>query len=311
VSALASASAPLIIDLHGGGGSAAEHAGRDWRGAANPWAAIADAEGAVVVWADGIDGMWNSEGSAATADSKFNQDDVGFLRSAIASTLAANPTIDSGRIYMTGFSLGCYMAHGFAVEASDLVAAVACSAGTLAIPTAPAGYQPTSVMHIHGNQDSVIPYSTDTVESFAEFNGCESSATVTPHTDLGYNRHQYSDCNNNVEVALIELLGGGHDPISQGPTVQIAWQFISRFANDAGGDAADGDADEDAATTSSTTTTTTSAEPSCVDDGSWRMGKKGRRATRGCAWVADSRTTARKCKQARVRAACPYTCAQC
>ena len=174
------------------------------------------------------------------------------MRSAIANVLAANPTIDADRIYMTGYSLGCYMSLGFAVEASELVAAVACSAGALAIPTAPAGYQPTSVMHIHSIQDAVIPYSTETARSFAGFNGCEPSATVTPHANRGYNRHQYSDCNGGVEVALIELLGGGHDPISQGPTVQIAWQFVSRFANRAD---AGGGADEGAATTSSSTTT--------------------------------------------------------
>jgi poly(3-hydroxybutyrate) depolymerase len=299
---------PLIIDLHGGGGSAAGQA------AYSEWAGVADSQGAVVVWADGIDGMWNSEGSAATADSKFNQDDVGFLRSAIATILAAHPTVDSTRIYMTGYSLGCYMSHGFAVEASGLVAAVACSAGALAIPTAPSGYQPTSVMHVHGTQDATIPYSTATVEAFAEFNGCGRSPVVSSHT--GYNRHQYSNCNGgNVEVALIELLGVDHSLQTAVPFVQISWDFLSRFTTNGGGvtatgaaaaaidedDEDDGNDDDDAEVVAAT----------CVDDASFRLGKSGRNARRGCAWIAASTKTARKCRRTQVRAGCPYTCGQC
>ena len=69
--------------------------------------------------------------------------------------------VDSRKVYVTGYSLGAFMANRIGVEASDMVAAVAPVAGELwqstggTIPTEKA---PVSVLMLHGDADTSVPY---------------------------------------------------------------------------------------------------------------------------------------------------------
>ena len=108
---------------------------------------------------------WNA-GRCCGAARSANIDDVGFLRSAITTVLAAHSNIDSSRVYFSGHSNGCMMAQRMAYEASDLVAAVGCFAGYLSMTSSwqttistPSGYTPTSVMFIQGTSDSSVQWS--------------------------------------------------------------------------------------------------------------------------------------------------------
>src|SRR5205823_1356672 len=90
-------------------------------------------------------------------------DDVAFLR-ALILTLEANLHPDSKKVFMTGFSVGGYMAHRAGVQLSDLVAAIGVVEGALdAIAktdtrTVPAAVAPVSVLILHGDQDTAIDY---------------------------------------------------------------------------------------------------------------------------------------------------------
>jgi polyhydroxybutyrate depolymerase len=58
------------------------------------------------------------------------EDDVGFVR-ALLDDLAKRTAIDHTRIYATGISNGAMMSYRLAVEASDLIAAIAPVAGSM------------------------------------------------------------------------------------------------------------------------------------------------------------------------------------
>jgi poly(3-hydroxybutyrate) depolymerase len=105
---------------------------------------LADEVGAIVVHAEGIivenstvdmggnEESWNAGYCCGDAVA-FEIDDVDYLRKVIAKTVEAYP-VDENRIYITGWSNGCMMAQRMALQASDLVAAMAC---TLWLPKHP------------------------------------------------------------------------------------------------------------------------------------------------------------------------------
>ena len=82
-----------------------------------------------------------------------------YLRKVIAQTVAALP-VDEARIYLTGWSNGCMMAQRMALQASDIIAAVACTSGYLSFHDAE-GYSPVPVMEIHGFIDENQHYTNN------------------------------------------------------------------------------------------------------------------------------------------------------
>jgi polyhydroxybutyrate depolymerase len=154
--------APLVIVLHGGGGSAQSaivQTGFD---------AEADKHGFIVAYPEGTDRArpllnalgkpgfhtWNA-GACCGYAVEQGSDDVGFIRAMVAEIAAATP-INPKRIYATGLSNGGMMAYRLACEASDLVAAIgAVSAVIVVAPCEPRF--PVSVLHIHGTADRNVP----------------------------------------------------------------------------------------------------------------------------------------------------------
>jgi polyhydroxybutyrate depolymerase len=126
---------PLVVMLHGTGGSAAFAA--DETG----WAAFAADRGFAVAFPDGLPvdpdapprflsnpQRWN-DGSSRPGDFPHaDTDDVTFLADLIGE-LTIRRGIDPHRVYLTGFSNGAGMAFRFAAERGDLLAAVAPLAG--------------------------------------------------------------------------------------------------------------------------------------------------------------------------------------
>lgn len=147
------ANPPVIIALHGGGGSGA------WMAKVSGMSKIAQANGFAVIYPDGSGRgrflTWNAGYCCAFA-AKNRVDDIGFIARVIAD--AANRFgIDRTNVFVTGMSNGGMMAERLGAMRPDLFRAVASVAGPLDVArTTIKGRIP--LMHIHGTADEVVPY---------------------------------------------------------------------------------------------------------------------------------------------------------
>jgi len=217
---------PLILVLHGGGGSARQierHSGMT---------EAALAAGYAVAYPDGIGGHWNDgrSGDVTKADREA-VDDVGFLV-ALVERLVAEGRVDPARVYVMGISNGGMMTLTLACEAAATFAAgvaiVASLPESLVESCDPA--RPFGVMLMNGTDDPLVPYgggpvevlgrergsviSTDaTLELFAAANGCGGWEAVPlldtwPGDGVTPEHEVYLDCEAPVE--LVRFVGGGH-----------------------------------------------------------------------------------------------------
>jgi polyhydroxybutyrate depolymerase len=145
---------PLLIELHGGGGS-----GQGIERLAR-FGPLAERDGVVLVAPDGIRRSWNDGRRAprigATAG---GVDDVGFIV-ALIDDLAHRYPIDLGRVYVAGMSNGAMMAGRLAATVPDRVAAFAQVAGTAPADAASWCHpgRPVPIIQIHGTADMLVPY---------------------------------------------------------------------------------------------------------------------------------------------------------
>ena len=222
----------LVIALHGSQGSGAEFQGMSLLSNKS------DEAGFAVAYPDALrSSQGHTLWSVFYNDFAFTgtpPDDIGFLRQLI-NTLQANLHPDPKKIYVTGFSVGGYMAHRVGVQLSDLVAAVGVVEGTLSAiapgdpRTVPAATAPVSVLILHGDQDSAIAYCGDSTATSVETsqeqtfnywagplaNNCSSFDTTAPLCDAGGNitsvvEKDATQCKSNAEVKFYKLMGGTH-----------------------------------------------------------------------------------------------------
>ncbi|HZD05033.1 MAG TPA: PHB depolymerase family esterase, partial [Longimicrobiales bacterium] len=140
---------PVVLAFHGGGGNARgfeDYAGLD---------AVADREGFLAVYPEGTGRLnlrtWNAGPRCCGYALDHDVDDVGFIRAVVAG-LERRTAVDASRVYATGHSNGAGMSYRLALEAPDLVAAVAPVAGAAMGPTeGPA--TPVPILHIHSVDD--------------------------------------------------------------------------------------------------------------------------------------------------------------
>jgi len=144
---------PLVFVFHGGGGTA-EVASK------MGFTPIANAEGFIVVYPEGLNKHWN-DGRDST---KFTQqdarvDDVAFIL-ALLKKLQKEFRIDPDRIYATGASNGGFFSHRLAIDASDKFAAVAVMIATLGEPIDKKFHpsRPISILFMNGTADPFVPY---------------------------------------------------------------------------------------------------------------------------------------------------------
>ena len=141
----AAAGAPLVVVLHGAGG-----AGIDM-GTNLGWDALADREGLVVAYPDGLDRTWNAGACCGPARDR-NVDDVGFL-DALVALLRRDDGV--GDVYAVGFSNGAMMSYAWACARPGALAGIGPVAGALTVDCpAPA---PLTVVAVHGNRDDRVP----------------------------------------------------------------------------------------------------------------------------------------------------------
>ena len=148
---------PMLVALHGGGGSA------DFQADDSRYKLISKAEAAGFIavfpngysrFPGGILATWNA-GACCGAAQKNDVDDVGFLREVIRG-VERQARIDPRRVFMTGMSNGALMSWRMACEASDLVRGIAPVEGTdNTAHCAPS--RPVAVIEFHALDDDHVP----------------------------------------------------------------------------------------------------------------------------------------------------------
>lgn len=220
--------APLLLSLHGGGGSM-DYMAKDENYGQPSHAARA---GQVLVFPNGISrfrsGMlatWNA-GDCCGAARNENVDDVGFIR-VVLERVMGQLNIDRQRVYATGMSNGAMMAYRLACEIPELIRAIAPVAGTDNTRNCAPG-KPVSVLHIHARNDTHVLYEggagpdsvdraqvTDyrsvpaSVARWVAFNGCQGSPQRVLETDGAW-CELYTPCRGGARVQLCVTERGGH-----------------------------------------------------------------------------------------------------
>ena len=179
--------------------------------------------------------------------------DVEFL-TAIIHDLEAKYSIDRGRVFIAGHSLGAHMAHRMACDASADVDAIVSLAGQ--VPKDPADCapaRPVSVVQIHGTRDPIIGYYGDvqnvppdptipsaheTVAVWARNDGCTGTIADTGarlDLDSGLAGDEmtveaYAGCPSGIGVELWSIVDGSHDPQVTPMFATLAWGFLTAHA---------------------------------------------------------------------------------
>jgi polyhydroxybutyrate depolymerase len=221
------ASVPLVVMLHGGFGSA-KQAEKVYG-----WDKMADASKFVVAYPDGLNRAWNVNGGGCCGrPAKQGVDDIGFITAAVAD-IGKNLRIDASRVYAAGMSNGAIMSYTLACE-TGIFAAIGPVSGTQLDPCR--SPHPTSVIHIHGTADRLIPYNGGQGAGVAHING-PSAPDVNAFwrkvddcgapvaTTSGSVTTSTAGCADKRGVVLITVDGGGH----QWPNfaTQKLWQFFA------------------------------------------------------------------------------------
>lgn len=214
------ASLPLVIAMHGGGGSAAQFE------STNGLTEKANASGFAVVYPDGIAGAlgvrtWNA-GTCCGASVTQQVDDVKFIEALIDDIEASWP-IDRKRIHATGHSNGGMMSYRLACDLSARIASIAPNAAALVDSTC-APTRPVAVLHMHSKLDQNVPIAggvgngiagvsfptlDETINAWVGIDHCGTTPQVQVQPGR-YTRSRWTGCNAGVEVELILTDDGGH-----------------------------------------------------------------------------------------------------
>ena len=226
---------PLVIALHGNGGNA-ESMILVTRRAFND---LADRDGFIVVYPDGIELNWNDgrmgeqPGDGAHAG---RIDDVGFI-SALIDLMIRDHRVDPARVYVTGISNGATMAYRLACELSHRIAAIAPVDGGIPEMLLKVCWpsEPVSVLAINNVQDPIVPFEggeihahsrrtslgrvlsvNESIQFWAKRNRCSAQPLVRqepdrdPRDGTRVTRMEYAAGAKGTEVVLYSVDGGGH-----------------------------------------------------------------------------------------------------
>ena len=227
----------LVLAYHGHGGDGASME------KLSHLSEIADRDGFIVVYPDGVDRGWNDGRQPAGQD--VSVDDVGFTRD-LVKTLESQYAIDPGRIFATGMSNGGFMCFRLACDAPDVIAAIAPVGALMGADLAKGNTSttPVSVLVILGTDDPFVPWSggavagglagrgnalstADTIAFWVRLDGCspkpESAALQDgdPTDGTKVRSDTYNGGRNGTEVELITVDGGGH-------TWPNGWQYMRK-----------------------------------------------------------------------------------
>jgi polyhydroxybutyrate depolymerase len=230
--------------------------------------AVADANGFIAVYPDGIGGVagnenlrtWNG-GQCCGPAQREDVDDVAFI-SALLDELSASHAVDSTRVFAVGHSNGGIMAYRLACELADKVTGVGVYAATLGVPVCEPS-APVSLIHVHGTADQNLPIiggrgedslagvdfapPIDGIATVAAADGC---GEPTSATDGDITTTTWTGCRDDSSVWFVKIEGashawpGGTGPAAErlvGPAYQgydastEIWAFLVAHPRSAGG----------------------------------------------------------------------------
>lgn len=204
---------PLVLVFHGDDGS-----GRSISNVTH-FNELADQKGFIVVYPDGIDQKWSLRGNA-----QGRVDDVLFV-SALIDHLQQQISIDSHKVYATGFSRGGILTQALACKLPDKIAGFASVAGSLPVRLKPncQPKTPISMLMINGTNDRDVLYEgddhtqrgalvsiSDMVDFWRSHDQCTSSNQSPQFSEVQVKTSLYKGCSGNSEVWQLAVVNGGH-----------------------------------------------------------------------------------------------------
>jgi polyhydroxybutyrate depolymerase len=217
---------PLVLAFHGHGGTAKGTI------AQYNFDPVADEEGFIVVYPNGIDKGWND--GRDSPKKPATTDDVRFV-SELLDTLAHEYAVDERRIFSTGLSNGAIFSIYLAYKLPERILAIAPVCGSMPenLETVFNPVQPVSMLLINGTKDPLIPYeggpvlsekaergavigTEKLIQRWISFNNCsgtprfEKIPDLESEDDCSATITTYTNCVNSSEVAFIKVEGGGH-----------------------------------------------------------------------------------------------------
>lgn len=219
---------PLVLMLHGRGTDGRSMA------AASGMDAIAEKEGFIALYPDGLRSEWNYlRGFDFYLATPHN--DTAFIR-ALIDHIDEQYSLDHSRIYVAGLSNGGFMAQRLACEAADLFAGAASVAATAytGLEILCEDTPPTAIMLVHGTDDPIVPWdgnsmqneagntlwlnapAPETLAFWAGHNGCSPDfarenlvpSGASPETRVVHLMDQ--GCDPGGAVSFYGIIGGGH-----------------------------------------------------------------------------------------------------
>jgi len=219
---------PLVLDLHGSGGTAAGQS------KTSGLETVSLSEHFLVATLEAEGGRWN------VPIQQGRPDDVAYVGDVIAH-VAAQVCTDDTRVYATGFSGGARMSSLLACTLGSRLAANAPVSG-LRFP-GPCTGRSIPVLTFHGLADPQNPYDghaagrgaeweesvPDALASWARHNSCKPDVVLEdPPGPLSTMR--YEGCADGTDVRMIRIDGLGHrwthDEVE---TTAVMWQFFKGY----------------------------------------------------------------------------------
>lgn len=177
--------------------------------------AKSDAEGFLLVGAEGVGKSWNG-GICCDPAVSDGVDDVAFVRDMLDAVAAAY-CVDPRKVFATGWSNGATLVHRLACDLADRIVAVAPVAGVLGIPSC-VPTKPVSVIVFHGTADPTAYYAgvagaypsvQEVGSDWAQRDGCTGALAETYRVSDSH-CSTYAECRDGAAVAVCTVDGGGH-----------------------------------------------------------------------------------------------------
>lgn len=224
---------PVVVGFHGGFGNARYFA------KSNSLAQASAERGYLAVFPEGTrrpwpgpsGRFWNS-GNCCGIAMQEDVDDVQFFHD-LLDDLSAEFNINPARVYATGMSNGAMMSYRLALEASDLLAAIAPVAGAVGLDSAPS--MPVPVVAFHGFLEERVPFwggigtgfsgtdffsQVDSIGPFFDANQCDLLSSTKEV--IGNAVHYFLPSLTGHDISYWLLQDGGHSwPGSFHPTEPV------------------------------------------------------------------------------------------